>query len=90
MIQENVCRYNQFGYCKFGTKCFRRHENRLCENDHCDVQSCPYRHPRRCRFFFEYKYCKFGTYCRFKHEASASQDTLKEIEDLRKALEKVR
>ena len=89
MNKENVCRFNQFGYCKFGNTCFRRHENRLCENEHCEGQTCLYRHPRRCRFFFEYKYCKFGTYCRFKHEASASQDTLKEIEDLRKALENV-
>ena len=89
MNQENVCRYNQFGYCKFGNTCFRKHENRLCENDHCEVQTCLHRHPRRCRFFFEYDYCKFGTYCRFKHEASGNQDTLKEIKDLREALEKV-
>ena len=31
----------------------------------------------------------FGTYRRLKHESSGNQDTLKEIEDLGKALEKV-
>ena len=89
MRQESFCRYNKFGYCKFGNKCYRRHEDRLCEKEHCEVQTCHYRHPRRCRFFFRYNYCKFGTYCKFKHQASDNKNTLKEIEDLKIALEKV-
>ena len=89
MRQESFCRYNKFGYCKFGKKCYRRHEDRLCEKEHCEVQTCHYRHPRRCRFFFRYNYCKFGTYCKFKHQASDNKNTLKEIEDLKIALEKV-
>ena len=77
-----VCKYAGIQVCKQASR-------QVCKYDHCEVQTCLYIHPRNCRFFFECNYCKFGTYCRFKHESSGNQDTLKEIEDLRKALEKV-
>ena len=89
MVQGKVCRFNQFGYCKFGRTCFRIHENKECENEHCETQSCLLRHPRRCRFFSKYNYCKFGTFCRFKPDSSAHQETHKEIELLKKALDTV-
>ena len=87
MVEKNVCSYNKFGYCKFGNKCFRIHENKLCENVGCEVEKCPLRHPRMCRFFLDYNYCKFGTFCRFKHEANAKGEALKEIEKLKRNLE---
>ena len=32
-----VCRFNKFGFCRFGNLCFRRHENKECENVNCEV-----------------------------------------------------
>ena len=69
MSQENLCLHNKFGFCKFGEKCFRVHENKVCENDKCSIQNCSLRHPRFCRYFGKFNNCKFGTYCKFRHES---------------------
>ena len=45
------------------------------------------RHPRRCRYFQEYKYCKFGEYCKFNHE-EFEDDT--EITEIKKKLEELK
>ena len=87
MVNKNVCKYNKFGFCKFGNICFRKHENRICENERCEIQECLLRHPRKCRFFLEYSYCKFGTYCKFKHETFVAQETVKEINYLKTKLD---
>ena len=90
MVFGNICKYNKYGYCKFGNRCFRRHENRFCEKEECEVKSCSLRHPRKCRFFMEYNYCKFGSFCRFRHEVFADAESVKEIKQLKSDLEKLR
>ena len=87
MVQGSICKFNKFGFCKFGGKCNRKHENKLCKNKDCEVKSCPLRHPRMCRFFLEFNYCKFGSYCRYKHEKYSNEVSTKEIEDLKNTLE---
>ena len=62
-----VCLFNKFGYCKFGPTCFKNHVETECEKDHCEIRSCPLRHPKICRYFRDQGYCKFGEFCRFKH-----------------------
>ena len=90
MTVENVCRFNNFGYCKFGNSCFRYHGNDICENGGCPVIGCLFRHPRKCRFFLEFGRCKFGTYCRFAHAPSENKKTLEEIEVLRKEIKEMK
>ena len=87
MAQGIICQFNKFGFCKFGNKCIRKHENKLCEHKYCEVKSCPLRHPRKCRFFLEFNCCKFGTFCRYRHEKFYSEVSTREIEDLRNTLE---
>ena len=92
MSQENVCYYNKFGFCKFGEKCFRLHENKICENGNCDIENCSLRHPRFCRYFGKFKKCKFGSYCKFRHEdekstSSDHKNCDEEIVTLKKRLE---
>ena len=81
MNSETVCRHNKFGYCKFGAKCFRKHENRICENVGCPILDCSLRHPKNCRYFLEFQYCKFGTFCKFSHKIEESRDAKKELDD---------
>ena len=83
MVKGSICKFNKFGFCKFGGKCIRKHENKLCENKDCEVKSCSLRHPRMCRFLLEFNYCKFGIYCRYKHEKYSNEVSTKEIEDLK-------
>ena len=87
------CPFDNFGYCKFETKCKKQHFENVCENIDCD-KKCPKRHP---------KTCKFGRRCKFlkKNVCSFSQSNLstelsqskcdnlkKEIEELKGIIEK--
>ena len=45
----------------------RLHKNKLCENNNCNIQDCPLRHPKFCRYLGKFKHCKFGTFCWFRH-----------------------
>ena len=81
-----VCRHNKFGYCKYGNRCFRKHENEICENVQCNGKECSLRHPRNCKYFFEFQYCKFGDYCKFSHVTPIMKETSKEIDDLKEKL----
>ena len=81
-----VCRFNKFGFCRYGNLCFRKHENRKCENDNCQVKGCPYRHPRKCRYYIEYNNCKFGSYCKFSHDLIPLKKHNEEINDLKKQI----
>ena len=83
MIKGYICKYNKFGYCKYGNKCFKKHENKVCEKENCEVKFCPLRHPRKCRFFMEYNYCKFGTFCRYKHKEFDDEEFVGKIEKLK-------
>ena len=54
----------------------------------CEKVNCPKRHPRKCKFFQEYKRCKFGDFCSFDHTfANLNYDT---IEVVKKELENVK
>ena len=89
MSRNSVCRFNQFGYCKFGNSCFRKHVNSICENVRCFKSDCELRHPKKCRYFFKSRYCKYGEYCRFKHEEIRNDCVDKEIEKSRFEVDKL-
>ena len=65
---ENACKFNKFGYCKFGNMCRKVHHLETCENYYCEnVKTCHKRHPRKCYYYCASGYCKFGVDCGFKH-----------------------
>ena len=55
-------------------------------NKNCEVESCPLRHPKLCRFYLQFNYCKFGTFCRYRHE-KFSNEVSDEIENLKYTIE---
>ena len=75
MIGVEICKYNKFGFCKFGNTCLRKHENTKCENK--SIWNCSLRHPRSCKYFREYKRCKFGDFCKFSHDIFVDEDVEK-------------
>ena len=85
-MSKSVCRFNKFGYCKYGNRCFRKHENEICENVQCNSKECSLRHPRKCKYFIDFQYCKFGAYCKFSHPTPIIKETSKEINDLKEQL----
>ena len=82
-----ICKFNQKGICKFGGKCFKLHENEICNSrKECIDPECCKRHPRKCRYFLQFEYCKFGDNCAYSHivEKNNKVEQLeKEIEDLK-------
>ena len=65
---ENICKFNQTGFCKFLTRCRKQHLMEICPNKHCSNITCLLRHPRACRYFANFGRCKFGGTCFYLHE----------------------
>ena len=87
-----ICKYNKFGYCKFGEKCRKQHIKEICFEKSCEISQCNQRHPKVCRYYRNYGRCKFSP-CAFKHEdhANYNETVDKEIKTLHEkflALEK--
>ena len=86
MQQKVICRYNKFGYCKFGGKCQFRHNNVKCKVKNCKVSECEKRHPKICRYKRDYGRCKF-TPCAFSHDKPKDiLENSEKIENLEKKL----
>ena len=86
---ESLCKYNKFGFCKFGNKCRKQHVEKCCDVTNCENKSCVNRHPKMCRYFSIYRRCKFGDFCMFKHAVESSESSLEnKINVLEEALEK--
>ena len=79
-----VCYYNKIGYCKHQEMCRNLHINEICENFLCDVVSCDKRHPRKCKYYMEYKRCKFNP-CAYLH-VEESDKTVKYIQNVKRKL----
>ena len=63
---ENICKFNQKGFCKFGTKCNKKHNNTICENE-CRGKLCSERHPKLCRNISKTGICRHKENCAYTH-----------------------
>ena len=81
---ETVCAFHQFGHCKFGSNCHKKHTTDTCPNYPCSVNDCPKRHPRPCKYFVVTGFCKFNDTCSFLHAANKSEKDLeKQVANLK-------
>ena len=62
-----ICLYNQYGHCKFADSCDKIHNLVTCDSFPCLDNTCPKRHPRRCRYYGIYRKCRFAERCSFLH-----------------------
>ena len=90
MTGEEICKYNKYGFCKFGKTCFRKHEDQKCEKKNCNIWNCSLRHPKSCRFFKEFKRCKFGEFCKFSHDQLTAKNYSDEIGGMMEKLENLK
>ena len=86
-MEEEVCTYAKFGFCKFRGSCKRKHFTEVCEDlSRCtEVKECQKIHPKICRRFSLEKEYRFKEYCEYTHEGSNSdneKEVLKERVDL--------
>ena len=83
-VQQDICQYNQAGFCKHGDKCFKYHENELYKAGKCRERMCKMRHPKVCKYFTQTGKCKFNEHCEFAHKESeiATRQSKLELEML--------
>ena len=67
MANQSVCSWYTYGYCRHREGCRKRHVKENCEERTCDIYSCIKRHPKNCKFYWNYERCKFNP-CAFLHK----------------------
>ena len=78
---NEICRYNQTGYCKHGRHCQKRHINEICpEGRECKVSCCVRRHPKICKYFDKKNKCRFDE-CSYAHEKDAKTVKIEFLEN---------
>ena len=77
---QDVSRHNQRGYCKFGHKCHKYHNQEICLFEtSCKDSSCTFRHRNACRYFKINGSCKFPE-CAYSHKESESKSRISQLE----------
>ena len=86
-----VCKFHQYGHCKFSETCKHFHTKNTCENEKCDKTGCSARHPRMCKYFQKFRQCKFGTGCSYLHvNNSPSSDTSNTVQVMQEELKHIK
>ena len=92
MATPVICSHFKFGFCKFREHCRKQYVKDVCENAECDIRTFKFRHPRKCKYYSEYRRCKFDP-CAFLHintnnniehlkpENAAIKEKLRELEE---------
>ena len=85
-MEDKVCQYSKFGYCKYTGNCKRIHYSEVCEaHGKCNnINGCERRHPKRCKRFANGINCRFENSCAFSHQDSIKN---KESEDLKEKVQ---
>ena len=94
-MEEEVCNYQKFGFCKFEDKCQKKHLKVTCHDlSVCaEIKTCQKRHPRRCKRHALEGFCGFRAVCAYHHQDQSTQLTKnsntemnKKVEDLEKII----
>ena len=92
LTMATICKFNKFGFCRYGKNCNFVHIEDKCEKESCDVKVCAFRHPKNCRYIEKHQKCKFDIFCVFEHGCESddvSQTSKKEIIDRINDLEQI-
>ena len=86
-MEDEICQYEKYGYCKFKSECKRKHLSEECKDlENCkSIKSCDKRHPKRCKKHDSGK-CRFEETCAYKH---LKPTKIKEYEILKEKVEKL-
>ena len=76
-MEDEVCMHSKFGFCKFKQQRKKKHYSEICQDFKAcqNIETCPKRHPKRCRKNILENVCNFGSDCAYRHEIS--NDTIK-------------
>ena len=80
---EEICKYNQTGFCKFQGSCKKVHNIELCTNiSKCQDINCTKRHPKICRNFQVKGNCRFKEGCAYTHVQHTNEENLLLVQTL--------
>ena len=89
-MENEVCQFSKYGYCKYKESCIRIHYTQECQAlDECNIiKTCERRHPKICKKFSNGNICKFGNGCAYSHNNSIQKQEPKDLKDKVLVLEK--
>ena len=64
---ETICKYNQSGFCRYGSHCRKQHNMDICMHTQWTMETCVKTHPRMCKYFTNFGKCKFSDSCAYIH-----------------------
>ena len=83
VAKEDICLYNQTGFCKYKGSCQKAHDNELCTNSsNCPDKNCTKRHPKSCRNIQTMGNCRFKEGCAYTHVQQSNEDNLLLVQTL--------
>ena len=87
-MEDEVCIYQKYGFCKYKSNCLKRHLDKECKDlNNCkSKKSCNKRHPKLCKRYLQQNNCSLGDTCEYLHkekEINQEEEKLKcRIEEL--------
>ena len=68
-MEDQVCTFFKFGFCRYKERCQRMHLEETCPDlKECqNTKLCMKRHPKVCKMVKLNKVCKFGQDCAYHH-----------------------
>ena len=90
-MEDEVCKFHKFGFCKFREACKRKHLTPICESQsECkDKKQCHKRHPKSCKRFNSENGCKHGEECAYNHQVDEKFKEVNELKEKVDILEKI-
>ena len=79
-MEEKVCMYQKYGFCKYKETCSKRHLEQECKDlNNCKIKKiCNKRHPKVCTRYVLEGNCFFGEKCEYLHKENyTSYDQIK-------------
>ena len=69
-MEEEVCFYQKFGFCKYKEMCSKGHLDQECKDiNACKIKKvCDKRHPKICKRYVLERSCVFGEKCEYLHK----------------------
>ena len=78
---DEICLYNQTGFCKNKQNCRKKHENVIYPEDHdFKITGCCFRHPKVCRRYTRDGTCQFKDGCAHKHQTNQGAEKVKNLD----------
>ena len=71
-MEEEICKYHKFGYCKYiQIGCKSQHYDEICQDGFAckNIKTCFMRHPKLCKMVATKGFCRFGNInkCAYSH-----------------------